>query len=180
MRFGELLPNPYGEGETTYWFHLHCAACSRPEPLLTVLAVTTEDVPERAWLERTAEIGVVHRRLPRLAYAERSPSGRARCRQCRTFVEQGVWRLALQMYEEGRFAPIGFIHLTCAEPYFETRDLLDRITRLTPHLSTEDEAEISGLLAEPVSPDQPAPPGLAKTQGTGVPQGLRRGTTERS
>ena len=83
-------------------------------------------MPERAWLERTAEVGVAHRRLPRLAYAERSPSGRARCRQCRTFVEQGVWRLALQMYEEGRFAPIGFIHLTCAEPYFETRDLLDQ------------------------------------------------------
>jgi Poly(ADP-ribose) polymerase and DNA-Ligase Zn-finger region len=165
MRFGELSPNPYGEGESTYWYHLHCAACARPEPLLTSLTVTTEDIPERAWLQKKAEEGVAHPRLPRLAHAERSPSGRARCRHCRHFIEQGAWRLALHMFEEVRFAPIGFVHLTCGGAYFETRDLLDRIVRLTPDLSSEDMSELDRLLAEPASPDQPAPPGLAKTQG---------------
>jgi hypothetical protein len=29
-RFGERLPNPYGEGEMTLWFHPRCAAFKRP------------------------------------------------------------------------------------------------------------------------------------------------------
>ena len=30
LRFGERLPNPFAEGETTHWFHLECAAFKRP------------------------------------------------------------------------------------------------------------------------------------------------------
>ena len=26
LRFGERLPNPFGEGEVTHWFHPMCAA----------------------------------------------------------------------------------------------------------------------------------------------------------
>ena len=30
LRFGEALPNPFAEGETTHWFHLECGAFKRP------------------------------------------------------------------------------------------------------------------------------------------------------
>lgn len=31
LRFGERLPNAFGDGEMTIWFHLACAACKGPE-----------------------------------------------------------------------------------------------------------------------------------------------------
>ena len=33
LRFGERGPNPFGDGDATYWFHPTCAACRRPEIL---------------------------------------------------------------------------------------------------------------------------------------------------
>ena len=38
LRLGERLPNPFGEGEMTLWFHLPCAAFKRPQPFLDAIA----------------------------------------------------------------------------------------------------------------------------------------------
>ena len=43
LRFGERMPNPYGDGEMTLWFHLPCGAYKRPEPLLEALESTEAD-----------------------------------------------------------------------------------------------------------------------------------------
>src|SRR6185436_6207176 len=83
LRFGERIPNPFAEGETTLWFHPLCAAYKRPEPLLQSLAEPHENVPERAALEHVAQSSAAHRRLPRIDGAERAPSGQAKCRCCR-------------------------------------------------------------------------------------------------
>ena len=37
LRLGEKLPNPYGEGEMTLWFHPLCGAFKRPEVLLEAM-----------------------------------------------------------------------------------------------------------------------------------------------
>lgn len=178
LRFGESLPNAYAEGEALYWFHLACAACMRPEKLLPALSASEDQIPERDWLSKTAEFGEAHRRLPRLAHAERAASGRARCRACHEPVEKGHWRFALQMFEEGRFSPIGTIHVECAAAYFGTIEILDRVQRLTPDLDATALTEIAALLRSPrpqpaeAEADSPAPaaaeadspaPGLAKT-----------------
>src|ERR1700749_1537489 len=56
MRFGEVLPNPFGGGEMTLWFHPLCAAYKRPEPLLEALTQAGDQGPqERADLVRVAE-----------------------------------------------------------------------------------------------------------------------------
>jgi hypothetical protein len=64
LRFGERLPNPFGDGEMTLWFHPECAAYKRPEPLLATLLETAGEVPARQRLEETARrawlIGVFH------------------------------------------------------------------------------------------------------------------------
>src|SRR5437764_11213194 len=93
LRFGERLPNPYADGEMTLWFHPLCAAYKRPEALLQVLPET--DAADRDWLERAARGSLAHRRLPRIDGAERSPSGQARCRNCRQSIERGTWRIRL-------------------------------------------------------------------------------------
>ncbi len=165
LRFGEALPNPYREGDAVYWLHPSCAALMRPEKWLALARSQAVDVPERDELERVAEEGVRHPQLPKLARALRSPSARARCRQCRELIDKDAWRLDLQEFEEGRFSPSGSIHATCAEAYFGTRDILPRIRRLTPELADADAAEIEQLLAAPSAADGAREPALAKTSG---------------
>jgi len=114
LRFGERVPNPYGEGEATYWFHVPCAAERRPERFVALFA-QEPSVPGAPsdWLAllALAQEGVAHHRLPRIAGLERAKSGRARCRQCRQSIAQDDWRIVLSIWEEGRFAPMGFVHL---------------------------------------------------------------------
>jgi hypothetical protein len=138
LRFGERLPNPFAEGEMTLWFHLECAAFKRPEPLLEALTARTEPLEDRERLETEARRGIAHRRLPRIAGAERASSGRARCRHCREPIGKEAWRIPLVYFEEGRFTPGGFVHARCAGVYFETTDILARVRCFGPGLSEED------------------------------------------
>jgi hypothetical protein len=153
LRFGESLPNPYAEGDTQYWFHLTCAACMRPDKLGPALERSGAEIPERDWLRQTAEVGMTYERLPRLARAERATVGRAHCRLCHELIHKGSWRLALQVFEDGRMNHIGTIHVECAEAYLGTADILDRILRLTDGLNQSDLSELQSLLAH----QRPAP-----------------------
>jgi hypothetical protein len=144
LRFGERQPNAFGDGEMTLWFHLACAAFKRPEPFLEVARASAE--PSVTALIPTAENGIAHRRLPRISGAERAPTGRARCRSCREQIESGTWRIALTFFEEFRFAPSGFIHARCAADYFETIEILDRVTHFSPELDRDALDELAGAL----------------------------------
>jgi poly(ADP-ribose) polymerase-like protein len=143
LRFGERIPNPYAEGETTIWFHPLCAAYKRPEPLLETLAQAPEGVPDPEALERAARGASAHRRLPRIDGAERAPTGQAKCRSCHEPIVRGTWRIRLVFYEEGRFSPGGFVHLACRAPYFETSEILDPLLHFSAALSEEDRAELA-------------------------------------
>lgn len=142
LRFGESLPNPYAEGEALFWFHLPCAACMRADKFGPALETCPQPIPEPDWLRQAVSRSIAHQRLARLVRAERAPSGSAHCRACRELVSKGSWRLALQMFEEGRMQPIGTIHAECAEAYFGTTEVVDRIERLTDGLTPAELAEI--------------------------------------
>jgi hypothetical protein len=142
LRFGERLPNPFGEGEMTLWFHPACAAYKRPEPFLEALAATPADVPGRDRLEDAARAGLAHRRLPRIDGAERAPSSQAKCRHCSLPIDKGGWRIRLLFYEEGQFSPGGFIHLECRKAYFETDDILERVLHFSATLGEADREEL--------------------------------------
>lgn len=143
LRFGERIPNPFAEGETTLWFHPLCAAFKRPEPLLQALAEAQANVPGRETLERLARASSSHRRLPRIDGAERAPSAQAKCRSCREPIARGTWRIRLVFFEEGRFAPGGFVHLECRKAYFERDDVLDPVLHFSPDLAAEERAELT-------------------------------------
>jgi hypothetical protein len=151
LRFGERLPNPFAEGEMTLWFHPLCAAYKRPEALLRAL----EEMPpgempkglsDREPLERAATLGLAHRRLPRIDGAERAPSGQAKCRHCRETIERGSWRIRLVFYEEGQFAPGGFVHLACRLAYFETADLVEPLLHFSSNLSDDEREQLRRAL----------------------------------
>lgn len=152
LRFGERQPNAFGEGEMTLWFHLRCAAYKRPEPFLEIAASSGERAAE---LIPAAELGIAHRRLPRVNGAERASTGRARCRSCRELIEQNTWRISLTFFEEYRFAASGFVHAVCAAQYFETVDLLDRVAHFSAELVPADLDELRAALRAGLDRDAP-------------------------
>jgi hypothetical protein len=154
LRFGESLPNPFAEGESLQWFHLDCAAYKRPEPFLATLEAAAEPVADAERLAAEAKRGLEHRRLPRISGAERASSGRAQCRSCHSVIGKGAWRIPLVFWEDGRFAGAGFIHVTCAQAYFETADVLPRLKHFARGLGENDLSEIEADLrvATPARP----------------------------
>jgi hypothetical protein len=113
------------------------------------MAETTMDLPAREALERAARGSLAHRRLPRIDGAEKAPSGQAKCRSCRERIERGSWRIRLVFYEEGRFAPGGYVHLGCRQAYFETSELRDQVLHFSPALSGEERKELRRALETP-------------------------------
>ena len=142
LRFGECLPNLFGEGEMTLWFHPFCAAYKRPQSMLDALAATPDGVPDRENLERASRKSVAHRRVPRIDGAEQAPSGQARCRCCHEPIARGTWRIRIVFYEEGRFSPGGYLHVTCRKAYFETDDVLDQVLHFSPTLGDAEREEL--------------------------------------
>jgi len=126
----------------TIWFHPACAAYKRPEPLRAVLAETRATLPDRESLEDASRKSLAHRRLPRIDGAERSPGAQAKCRSCREPIARGSWRIRLVFWEDGRFAPGGFVHLDCRQTYFETSDVLDRLLHFSRDLSPNEREEL--------------------------------------
>jgi hypothetical protein len=142
LRYGDAVPNAFGEGEALHWFHLLCGAYKRPEPFLAALGERTEPLENSERLAEAARFGVEHRRLPRIDGAERAPTGRARCRSCKEAIAQNAWRITLVFFEEWRFVPSGSIHPRCASDYFETIDVIPRIRHFSPDLTEADLKEI--------------------------------------
>ena len=145
LRFGESLPNQFGEGEVTHWFHPKCAAYKRPEPLLEALQ-SAADLPDREALERIARASLAQHRLPRIDGAQRSPTSQAKCRQCREPIEKGSWRIRLVFHEEGVFSPGGFIHVACRRAYFETDDIVEAVLHFSPALDTAEREALKSEL----------------------------------
>jgi hypothetical protein len=159
MRFGEVLPSAYGDGEggSAFWFHPRCAAQRRPEKLGALLReneAAAAALPDRDRLLAEADEGVAHPRLPRVGGAERASSGRARCRQCQELIASGSWRILLSSFgENGFFDPLGFIHAGCAPAYFEISagadTLVARIRQASPELDESALAEIAAAISSP-------------------------------
>lgn len=146
LRFGERLPNPFGDGEVTHWFHPACAAYKRPDAVLEALAAPSELTADREALERVARAGVENERLPRIDGAERSPSGQARCRHCHEPIERGSWRIRLVFHQEGSFSPGGFVHLACRAAYFQAGDIIAPLLRFSGTLDDDDRQALRNAL----------------------------------
>jgi hypothetical protein len=126
----------------TLWFHPLCAAYKRPQPLLEALDQTTESGADQESLRRAVLRSVTHPRIPRIDGAEKSRSGQAKCRHCHEPILRESWRIRIVFYEEGRFAPGGYVHLGCRTAYFETDEVLEPVLHFSPTLSETERAEL--------------------------------------
>lgn len=146
IRLGEKLPNPFADGEMTHWYHPACAAFKRPETFLEVAEDQPGSIDDCEALVVQAKIGAAHRRVPRVNGAQKSPTGRARCRSCREPIEKDSWRVALVFYEDGRYQPSGFIHAGCVAAYFETRQVVLPVRHFSADLTEEEMADFEAAL----------------------------------
>lgn len=152
LRFGERLPNPFGDAgsETTHWYHLLCGAYRRPESFAELLDAEAAELTDYPALADAVAFGRAHPRVERINGVERAASGRARCRQCREAIKKDEWRIALVYLEEGMANPAGFIHVGCAGAYFETTDFLDRLVHFGRDLTDGDVTELRAELGSSV------------------------------
>jgi hypothetical protein len=141
VRFGERLPNAFGEGEMTLWYHPTCAAYRRPESVEEALAEDADLVDADA-LHSACEVSLGGRRVRRIGRAERASSGRARCRSCRETIDKDAWRVPLIFFEEGMFSSSGFVHVSCLGEYCEGAAFLSALMHFARGLEAQDLAEI--------------------------------------
>lgn len=147
MRFGESLPNAFGDGEMTLWLHPLCAAYKLADALLEALQQVTEPVPDTETLRAAALKSKAHPRLSRIGGAEHARSGQAACRHCQEPIAKGTWRIRIVYYDEGRFGPGGYIHIACSKAYFETDDVLEPVLQLSPTLGEADRQDLESSFA---------------------------------
>lgn len=145
-RLGERAKNPFGEGDTTYWFHAACGAVRRPEVFAAALAAG-ETPAEVAPLEAMARFGAEHHRAGRLAAVGVAPSGRARCRHCRELIEKAELRLELSIFKEGRFDPMGYLHPRCLTEYVGVKVPFERVEPLCQGLTTDQQQTLRAVCA---------------------------------
>jgi hypothetical protein len=88
-----------------------------------------------------------HPRLARIGGAEHSRSGQAACRHCQKPIAKGTWRIRIVYFEDGRFAPGGYIHVACSKAYFEIDDVFEPVLQLSPPLSEADRQELETSFA---------------------------------
>lgn len=143
-RCGEKTANPFGEGTTVYWFHLRCAAERRPRVLLQGLADNplppdTLSPDELSRLQTVAGFGEAHHRAERFAKVSVAPSGRARCRSCKELIEKDSTRIELSIFHDGRFDPMGYLHVRCVTTYTEARVPWLRLEHSCEELSPEQQ-----------------------------------------
>ena len=148
LRFGERVPNAFGEGEATYWFHLPCAAEKVPDRLRAALDAFAGEVAERAALDRVIAEGVDNPALVMVKQAERAPTGRARCQECHEKIEKDALRVALERDAEvASMAQTSYVHARCAAAHVGGAGLLSKLRRTSPGLGAEDLAELAQALA---------------------------------
>lgn len=124
LRFGEEAPNAFGDQPTLRWHHLACAAEKLPAELKEALDHYPGDVPDRAALEQkmAGAIAGGHAKPGGFPYADKAPTGRARCMQCQTAIAKDTLRVAVEReIETGAMVTrgAGYLHPACAGAYLE-------------------------------------------------------------
>ena len=155
LRFGEETANQFGEpGDTSYrWHHLKCAAQKLPDELKSALAEYTGEVPDRDREELEKLMAEAEaQKPPPFPYADRAPTGRARCQACGEAVAKGEVRVVIERDIDrgmGVTKGAGYLHPKCAAAYVEehggTHEKLTTELRANTRLPDSD---LAALLAE--------------------------------
>ncbi len=155
LRFGEEVENQFSDGgEMTHrWHHLACAAGSRSDQLRSVLSeypsIPADQLAELEKLMNEADA----KKPPPFPYADKAPTGRAKCIGCGESIAKAEIRVAVERdIERGMTTTkgAGYLHPKCAAAYVEEQggsheELCDQLKKNSRDLS---EAEMNQLFSE--------------------------------
>jgi poly(ADP-ribose) polymerase-like protein len=124
LRFGEEAANAFGDTPSMRWHHLACAAEKLPAELKAELD-SYGDVPDRAALDKIMADSIAKGRAKPggFPYADRAPTGRAKCMQCETPIEKDSIRIAVEReIDTGSMVTrgAGYMHPKCVVANLET------------------------------------------------------------
>lgn len=148
LRFGEAVPNAYGDpgDETRVWFHVPCAAERRPEKLSPLLG-EAPDLPDRATVEDVVRQSLANPKLRSVKRGERSPSGRASCQHCHEKIAKGELRVVVEREgDTASMAMTSFVHARCAAGHLGRDGLVAKLRRAKSELLPSDLAELESLI----------------------------------
>ncbi len=147
LRFGEETTNQFGDaGDAAYrWHHLACAAQKLTDELRSALATYEGEVSDRASLEAMMAEAEANKPPP-FPYADKAPTGRARCQGCGETIPKGAIRVAFEReIDRGGMVTkgAGYLHPTCAAAYIEQNggthaELTEGLRKHTRDLSDEE------------------------------------------
>ncbi|HTR51052.1 MAG TPA: hypothetical protein VMJ10_10130 [Kofleriaceae bacterium] len=124
LRFGEEAPNAFGDAPSLRWHHLMCAAEKLPKELGEALKGFAGTVPNRAELEQKMASAIAggHAKPGGFPYADKAPTGRAKCMQCQQAIEKDSLRVAIEReIDTGAMVTrgAGYMHPGCVGAYLE-------------------------------------------------------------
>jgi poly [ADP-ribose] polymerase len=128
LRFGEEAANAFGDAPSLRWHHLSCAAERLPAELKEVLDHYPGSVPDRAALDKmmAGALAGGHAKPGGFPYADKAPTGRARCQQCQQPIDKDSLRVAFEReIETGAMVTrgAGYVHPACVPAYAEAHGL---------------------------------------------------------
>ncbi len=124
LRFGEEAPNAFGDQPSMRWHHLACAADKLPAELGEALNAFSGEVPDRAGLDKLMADSLAkgHAKPGGFPYADKAPTGRARCMQCQQAIEKDSLRVAVEReIDTGAMVTrgAGYMHPRCVAAHLE-------------------------------------------------------------
>ena len=126
LRLGVEAANAFGDQPSMHWHHLACAAAKLPKELEEAMKSYSGEVPNRADLDKQIAdaISKGHVKPGGLPYADRAPTGRARCLQCQQAIAKDSLRVAVEREIEVGMqvqTSAGYLHPACVPAYLEAK-----------------------------------------------------------
>jgi hypothetical protein len=124
LRFGEEAPNAFGDQPSMRWHHMLCAAEKLPAELKAALDQYPGTVPNRAELDKAMADALAKGRAKPggFPFADKAPTGRAKCIQCSQPIEKDSVRVAIEReIDTGAMVTkgAGYLHPKCVAAYLE-------------------------------------------------------------
>jgi hypothetical protein len=118
LRFGEEAPNAFGDTPSMRWHHMTCAAEKLPAELKAAMDEFPGTIPNRAELDKLMSDALSKGRAKPggFPYADKAPTGRAKCMQCEQPIAKDTLRVAVEReIDTGTMVTrgAGYLHPKC-------------------------------------------------------------------
>lgn len=124
LRLGIEVQTQFSDTPSLAWHHAMCAAAKLPAELKEALAAYPGEVPNRAELDQAMDEAIRKggAKPGGFPYADRAPTGRAKCMQCDEAIEKGSYRVAVEReIDTGTVTTrgAGYLHPRCVAENLE-------------------------------------------------------------